>query len=193
MNYIKSLVIILSFVVSFPVQASSYEEQIVNVVKNIQGILVIDKTKSEYQNLLASVNLYPEIKNQNKLTTSKNFHQFVKSLLPYMLKKIKNDDVNGEFENFHRLMSLSQEIEQYVSLSTIEKVSFEICTESLKTEKILRNCSYAMSKYSDKKQELEIQLNRFDGIAPENLVEAREISHDYGELRRSISSSIVKD
>jgi hypothetical protein len=97
MNYIKSLVIILSFVVSFPVQASSYEEQIVNVVKNIQGILVIDKTKSEYQN------------------------------------------------------------------------------------------------YSDKKQELEIQLNRFDGIAPENLVEAREISHDYGELRRSISSSIVKD
>jgi hypothetical protein len=193
MNFIKSIVIILSFVVSFPVQASSYEEQIVNVVKNIQGILVIDKTKSEYQNLLASVNLYPEIKNQNKLTTSKNFHQFVKSLLPYMLKKIKNDDVNGEFENFHRLMSLSQEIEQYVSLSTIEKVSFEICTESLKTEKILRNCSYAMSKYSDKKQELEIQLNRFDGIASENLVEAREISHDYGELRRSISSSIVKD
>lgn len=193
MNYIKSLVIILSFVVSFPVQANNYEQEIINVVKNIQGILVIDKTKSEYQNLLASVDLYPEVKNQNKLIISKNFHQFVKSLLPYMLKKIKNDDVNGEFENFHKLMSLSQEIEQYVNLSTIEKVSFEICTESLKTEKILRNCSYAMSKYSDKKQELEVQLNRFDGIASENLVEAREISHDYTKLRRSISSSIVKD
>lgn len=193
MNYIKSLVIILSFVVSFPVQANNYEQEIITVVKNIQGILVIDKTKSEYLSLLASVDLYPEFKNQNKLTISKNFHQFVKSLLPYMLKKIKNDDVNGEFENFHKLMSLSQEIEQYVNLSTIEKVSFEICTESLKTEKILRNCSHAISKYGDKKQELEVQLNRYDGIAQDNLVEAREISHDYGELRRSISSSIVKD
>jgi len=188
--YSKILLVLMSMIMSQSAIAGDYHSQIKSVTNDIQGILINDKKKTEYQDVLSSVKLFPEFNSKSREAYEKDFHQYVKTLLPYLLKKIKNNDVNGEFNHFHKLVSLSSDIDSVIEMSTIEKVSFDLCKESLKTEKILRACSNAISKYGDKKLQMEVQLNRFDGIVQRNLSDAIELSQDYSDLRRSVSSTV---
>lgn len=189
--YVRIFFMILVFCMSKPVLAQDdyiYERE--KVTKNIQGILTLDKNKPEYQKELTEVKLFPEFNKNNLKSYSDDFHAYVKTLLPYLLKKVKNNDVNGEFNHFHKLLVHAKEIDSVVELSSIEKVSFDLCYESLKTEKILRACSHAISKFENKKLEMDVELNRFNGIDENNVNKASNMASDYSSLRRSVSSTI---
>lgn len=200
-TYFRIFVIVLSFCVSKPVfalensnQESSKKAEYINkrekVIKDIQGVLSLDKSKVEYSKELELVKNFPEFNKNSIRDYSKDYHHYVKALLPYLLKKVKNNDVNGEFTNFHQLLVNASEIDDVIQLSNIEKVSFDLCLENLRTEKILRACSHAISKYENKKLQMDVELNRFNGLAPHNLNKASAMANDYSDLRRSVASSI---
>lgn len=192
-TYFRLFIMAMCFCLSEPVFAESKENYIgerENIVKDIQGIITLDKSKVEYSKELEAVQPFPSFNKENIKSYSIEFHKYVKSMLPYLLKKVKNNDVNGEFNLFHSLLSKASEIDNVIELSSIEKVSFDLCYENLKTEKILRACSKAISKYENKKLEMDVELNRFNGLAPNNLSKATEMAHDYSNLRRSVASSI---
>lgn len=191
--YIRIFFMVMIFCMNKPVLAyDKYVDERERLIKNIQGILTLDKKKDEYKVELAEVNVYPQFNKKNIKSYSTDFHHYVKSLLPYMLKKVKNNDVNGEIKHFHELLVKAEDIDNIIVLSSIEKVSFDLCYESLKTEKILRACSHAISKYENKKLQMDVELDRFGGIVPNNLGKAANMASDYSSLRRSVSS-IIED
>ena len=199
-TYIKLFVMVMCFCASEPVFAKNdntkdrhvkeYIDVREKVIKDIQGIITLDQSKPEYKEVLKAVKIYPKFNQKNLKAYSIDYHKYVKSLLPYFLKKVKNNDVNGEFENFHTVLSLASEIDDVIRLSSIERVSFDLCLENMRTEKILRACSRAISKYENKKLEMDVELNRFDGLAPHNLGKASAMAQDYSSLRRSVASSL---
>jgi hypothetical protein len=132
-------------------------------LRQFATLLLEDKKKSEYVGLLSGVNPFPAIDfkkpGDDYLV---QYDEFVKSLMPYMLAKIKNKDMNGEFTMMYTALNLSKNIEHRMELTPLEKTTFDFLYQNVQTEKALRACSQMLSRYNDKQPEIDLQLNRIE-------------------------------
>lgn len=176
MNLFKALFITLSFVICcLPIGKTSYGQEDISIVHNqhrndlekflrkFSAFIIEDKKDPLYFKVLADVTAYPQINFKQSVNDYQlEFDKYILSLLPYMLTKLKQKDLNGEFPMFYEALYLSRNMGQNIVLSPLQEASFNFVSQALMTEKSLRACSKMMSEYQDKKNLIDVQLSRID-------------------------------
>lgn len=153
------------------------------LIRQISGLIVLDKKKSEYSSALSKVNPYPKIDFKAKdEVVLKSYDNYIKGLFPYFLIKLKNKDVNGELHIMFKAISLAKKMDQRISLNSLEKATFDFIYQSFQTEKNLRACGEMINKYNDKQKEIDLHLDRID----ENL--KYSMVHDLKKIKSELES-----
>lgn len=141
------------------------------LIRSFSSHIIEDKKKPTYHNVLKDVTPFPNINfqvaNNDYLV---QFDKYVLDLLPYMLTKLKNKDLNGEFPVFYKALQLADNLESHISLTLLQETSYKFLLQAMQTEKSLRACSQLITKYQEKSPQMDIQLSRIDNEIKSTMV-----------------------
>lgn len=129
-------------------------------IRKLSALIIIDENNEKYASVLKNINPYPQI--DFNVDTDKflvEYDNFVKDLIPYILVKLKNKEINGELPILFEAISLAKKMSSRIKLSNLEEATFEFLKQSLNTENTLRACNLMMSRYSDTQKEIDFHLN----------------------------------
>lgn len=167
-------------------------------LREFSALILVDKKNPNYTKVLENVVTYPQIhfkKTGNDYQLE--FDKYVLSLLPYMLTKLKQKDLNGEFPLLYRALTLSKDMKKNMILTFLQEASYNFIYQALQTEKSLRACSQMMSEYQDKKAQIDIQLSRIDVLesAPDKYMTAdlKKMKQDLYFLNSNLIGNLEND
>lgn len=127
----------------------------------VSVVIKIDKTKEKYAKLLSKVEVYPKIdwKKFNRKAKS-DYYEFVRSILPYLLVKVKVDDLSTQAKVFARLLKSSKEMSEVIDVTKSEEVIHSFLVEKLRVEKELKVCADIKTQYKGQEALMKVQLSR---------------------------------
>lgn len=165
-----------------------------STLKDLSALIIIDKQKELYHETLVNINPYPNIdfKHKSKKYLSQ-FDNFIRSLMPYILIKLKNKDINGELPTLFKAINLAKKMDQNLKITSLEKATFDFLLQSLQTENVLRACGQMMSRYADKQKEIEIHLDRIEPNLNQRVVkDLKKIEKDLYLISSDLKGAIEK-
>lgn len=129
----------------------------------VSVILKIDKTNSKYSSVLADVTIYPKINWEKFNRQSKTqYHEFVKSILPYLLVKVKAEDLSTQAKTFTKLLKSSKDMANFVNTSKSEEVIHSFLLEKLRVDQELKVCADIKTQFKGQESMMKVQLSRVD-------------------------------
>ena len=171
----------LLVLLSFNIFAMSVDEKM-ETLRSVSVILEIDKDSGKYKDALEGIETFPKInwKNFNRKAET-DYNEYVKTLLPYLLLKIKHEDISTQQRAFSKLMKSTQKMENFVEVSKSDKVIHNFVREKLRLEKELKACADIKTQYRDQETMMKAQLSRVDMQDKDYLV--KELSDISGRIR----------
>lgn len=129
----------------------------------VSVIIKIDKANPKYSSVLSDVKAYPLIdwvKFNRKSKT--HYNEFVKSILPYLLVKVKAEDLSTQAKMFSILLKSTQNMSNFVNVSKSEQVIHAFLLEKLRVEQELKVCADIKTQYKGQESLMKVQLNRVE-------------------------------
>lgn len=152
--------IIIFMILSLNLLGNSIENRKENL-RDVSAILKLDKANSKYRDLLSGIEAYPKINWDSYDRKEKtSYHNFVKKLLPYLLTKVKHEDLSTQAKTFSKLLIEAKSMHKFISVSDSESTIHSFLLEKLRLDSELKVCAELKTQYRGQEPLMKVQLDR---------------------------------